>query len=369
MISESELMRCCSMAATAYVCSSLFTAVVRWFHTCDGTGDDRAYYYPGRIVASIAFLLPLLLLPYAWNPSDDEAWLLSRAFFPIVLPTSAIAMLLAYFGSVKQWHRWRAWVVRLCIPVACLILILFAHSVIPGYRCPLGTHNVLKAVITAIAALSTAGTVAAVLKLVRWTREAMEDDYSNEDDFPIGFARRIVLMTSLVLTVLWVGFAIGNRGVMAIIQLIMTVVNVLLLLMVLPTHRHRPIAIAHDEDESEPNVSPDGQSTTIPQERVKFTTAQVRAAVEEGQLYLKPHLTLQDVVERCTFGRTYVSHVLKSELGGFFNYINRLRLEHAERYRAEHPDALLDEVATASGFTSRQAMSNVRRRMRDTTQY
>ena len=56
----------------------------------------------------------------------------------------------------------------------------------------------------------------------------------------------------------------------------------------------------------------------------------------------------------------------KCSMGGimdFFDYVNRLRLAHADRYRQVNRQASQEEVALASGFSSRQSYYSVRKRM------
>jgi len=88
----------------------------------------------------------------------------------------------------------------------------------------------------------------------------------------------------------------------------------------------------------------------------------IRVEVEERQAYLDPSLTLASLAERCRTNRTYVSAALM-DLGGFFFYINRLRLNYAATWRRKHADCTLEQVAIASGFNSRQTFYNVRRQL------
>ena len=81
--------------------------------------------------------------------------------------------------------------------------------------------------------------------------------------------------------------------------------------------------------------------------------ADILEIVERRQGFLNPHLTLASVAAQTDYGRTYVSKVFKQEFGGFYNYINRLRLAYAARYADEHPEASQDEIARQSGFSSR----------------
>lgn len=88
----------------------------------------------------------------------------------------------------------------------------------------------------------------------------------------------------------------------------------------------------------------------------------IRVEVEERQAFLDPCLTLASLAERCRTNRTYVSAALM-DLGGFFFYINRLRLDYAATWRRKHADSTLEQVAMASGFNSRQTFYNVRRQL------
>ncbi|MBQ7708672.1 MAG: hypothetical protein IJT74_01980 [Bacteroidales bacterium] len=88
----------------------------------------------------------------------------------------------------------------------------------------------------------------------------------------------------------------------------------------------------------------------------------IRVEVEERQAFLDPGLTLASLAMRCRSNRTYVSSALM-ELGGFFVYINSLRLTFAMSWQQSHPNTTLEQVALASGFHSRQTFYNVRRQL------
>ena len=85
--------------------------------------------------------------------------------------------------------------------------------------------------------------------------------------------------------------------------------------------------------------------------------------VEEQQAYLDPHLTLQDVADRCGYNRTDISGLVKGELGGFFNYVNRLRMAHADRLLAENPGMPIGEAIDASGFGSSTSYYKIKRQL------
>ena len=70
------------------------------------------------------------------------------------------------------------------------------------------------------------------------------------------------------------------------------------------------------------------------------------------------------MAERCGYNRSYVAGLIKSELGGFFTYVNRLRIAHVESYLHDHPTATVEEAAEESGFVSRKAYYAAKAKMR-----
>lgn len=76
-----------------------------------------------------------------------------------------------------------------------------------------------------------------------------------------------------------------------------------------------------------------------------------RLFVEE-RLYLTPGLKLSDVAKRIGTNRTYLSQYFNRDSGTtFYEYVNNLRIDHAERLLADTDDTL-EKVAECSGFNS-----------------
>ena len=96
-----------SLAQFAFILSSIFFAAVRWFHMCHPYDNNPHYYYPGRVAAIFVMLSTLLLIPFAVNPSSTDAWSLAKAFYLILIPYFIALLLYKYFGTVKQWYKWR----------------------------------------------------------------------------------------------------------------------------------------------------------------------------------------------------------------------------------------------------------------------
>ena len=88
--------------------------------------------------------------------------------------------------------------------------------------------------------------------------------------------------------------------------------------------------------------------------------------MSQQQGFLDEHLKIEHVVRACGYNRNYISRVFKDRFGGFYNYVNQLRLQHFEKYAQEHPEMTKDAAARASGFSSYQAYYRAKERLRTT---
>lgn len=80
--------------------------------------------------------------------------------------------------------------------------------------------------------------------------------------------------------------------------------------------------------------------------------------------YLQPGFTLADVAERLHTNKTYVSKMVNQTYKmGFPELINILRVDHAQRYIRQHPDASQEEIAKASGFLNASAFNSTFKRI------
>ena len=84
--------------------------------------------------------------------------------------------------------------------------------------------------------------------------------------------------------------------------------------------------------------------------------------------YLEPHLTLRNLAARLYSNKTYISRLVNDSYGmPFPDLINKLRVEFARQYLADHPDAHQDEVAQASGFASASTFNSVFKKLTGVT--
>ena len=192
---------------------------------------------------------------------------------------------------------------------------------------------------------------------MRWMQEARDENFSNPDDFPFDFARRVWLLPIVMTLLVWPPFLLDSRGVMAVMNILLAVFNVVLLIFVLPVWRRETLVLEYPE-------SPDTMSSdALARERERRIVEEIEFYVKDKKAYLDAHLKLENVVEHCSYSRSYVSNVFQKHFDGFSRYVNRLRLEHYDNYMASHPNATKDTAAQESGFTSYNAYYKAKERL------
>lgn len=351
------------VAAAVCMAASLCVAVVRWFHMCQPYDQKPGYYYPGRPYATAIHLVTLLLFPYVFHPDSADAWFLMKIFFLPMEMFLLTILLFGYFGSVMKRLKWKAHAVATGIPVILGLTASFVLAMIPGEQlADASLARKADIVIYALGVLTTLAGFASVLTVLKWAKSIDEDDFSSPLDFPVRFARKTVMMYIGTALLLWTNALLDSPLVMAVLMLVLSATSVILLIMTLHPNRNGPEVLEEEEAAAAETGDNPGEETggntiydrKLAEAKISSIIYAIQAVVVEREAYLEPHLTLQDVADRTGYSRTYIAGIFKSELGGFFTYINTLRLEYAEAYQRQHPNASINEVATESGFSSRQ---------------
>lgn len=94
-----------------------------------------------------------------------------------------------------------------------------------------------------------------------------------------------------------------------------------------------------------------------PEQAVASVSNGLRQRIEklmhDEQLYLQPNLKISDLAQQLGSNRNYIYNAINVEMGlSFSDYVNGMRVEHAQQLMRQQPDLLLSEVAVNSGFSS-----------------
>lgn len=351
----------CGLATTVFITTGVVVALVRWFHMCRPYDTNPNYYYPARPFVTGIFLSSLLLLPYALHPESEDAWHLAQMYF---LPGSLYeftVMLYAYFGNVMRWKKWRRPILIVGFPVAISLVAAEILAILPGDHISIISHaNML-----ILGGVMTWVCLGAMWLVFRWARQFDEDDFSNPNDFPVTFARHWLLLILVNMCFCWAAALADTKLLMAVVMLLFSASAVMLVITVLHPHRTRPVMEEEEKTLEETNADDQEQmyNRSMPQRKRLEILSAIRAVVEEQQAFLEPHLTLQNVADRSGYNRSYISGLIKAEYGGFFAYVNGLRLAYVDTWLQEHPAGTIQEAIDASGFCSRQGYYSVKARL------
>jgi len=114
-------------------------------------------------------------------------------------------------------------------------------------------------------------------------------------------------------------------------------------------------ASATDDD----SVSAIEQSDHLLQIETNKTSAKDRKMehivqrIVEEQLYLQPDLQLNGLATLLCTNRTYISDAIRKEKGmTFYEFINDLRIQHAQKLMKEYPEMAIYEIYTQSGYSN-----------------
>ncbi len=114
-------------------------------------------------------------------------------------------------------------------------------------------------------------------------------------------------------------------------------------------------ALATDDD----SASAIEQSDHLQQIETNRTSAKDRKMehivqrIVDEQLYLQPDLQLNGLATLLCTNRTYISDAIRKEKGmTFYEFINDLRIQHAQKLMKEYPEMTIYEIYTQSGYSN-----------------
>jgi AraC-like DNA-binding protein len=276
-------------------------------------------------------------------------------------------LLFCFFGNVKQWNQWKGvtWLAGAIVALTMIPLVINAW--LPG--------SILQPdkwggqfylwIAAAISILMMCYCAVAMWQVWIWMRQASNESYSNPDDFPNSYAHRVWLAPVFFTPFLWAGFITDSPNVMFWMNLVLSLMHILLLITVLPAWRRADIIPGQEEEYNATSDEDTYESCNIVDDRMNKIAKFIDEYVNQQQAFLNPHLKIENVVNGCGYSRTYVSKAFQEYYGGFFNYVNKLRLAYYNQYAADHPSITKEAIAQASGFTSYQSYYKVRERMKE----
>ena len=380
MFSQTELIY--SIACTAYVVTCLMFAAVRWFHVCPGAKENKSYYHPDRKLLTLFYAVPIILLPYVLNPASHASWLLVKGYYPLTHFFYCAVLLFNYFGKVRQWRRWLSSGIAASVLVSIAAALLLAVSLMPECKINEAWEHTLNYIIIAVGLLMTIYCGVAIWQVWQWIHEYSTDNFSNIDDFPLPYARGVIVIPIIHALLIWPMVLLDSPKWLATMQLLLAVFNIFFLISALPSKRKgNPLEQMIEDNreadneevleqtlptEEHPEIieqRPKERQMDIPEQTCQKIADGIEKALVRQRLYLNPNLRLKEVVDVCGYSQAYVSRVLREQYGGFFDYVNILRCRHVDEYIARHPEVTKEEAIIKSGFKDRQNYYRIKKHL------
>ena len=110
--------------------------------------------------------------------------------------------------------------------------------------------------------------------------------------------------------------------------------------------------IEHIYTEEQEEVEKQEQVTAINIHEYPFADS-LNQLMQQEQIYLNPEISISEIARRIGTNRSYLSDYLNHNCNSsFIDFINNLRLEHAEKLMKDDPKSSIDSISISSGFNS-----------------
>ena len=393
----------CAYTALVFIVCCLVCATVRWFHMCRPYDKQERYYYPARKHVAISYIvMGLLQIPYFLHPADPGAIIYTVLTGILYFPMCFAIMFRVYF-RLKLFYK-PAYNIAFILD-GLLLLALFLTALCGGNTFLAG-HSGAVLSIGAIAGLAlTAILLSIVLRLRRLIDNYHHQNYSNESDFPLAFAKKVALLPFIWIVFIWAIFLSGNMILKAVSDLLLSALMVAFLCIILhpqrtlretssreagdkglsendEVHRHGKAAEAGRELMSTGENQTESLEESLEEylEECSEEMESVASGLEAGkefdpetkeqvleiilQRFREPHLQKRDVLAQISKGKVTAASQYISAVG-YYNLINMFRLEYARQFSEAYPLVKLSIVAKEAGFASGSSFSKAKKSIRD----
>jgi AraC-like DNA-binding protein len=341
-----------------FIVTNLYGWLLKRFYVPEVYKENIDELYPAQRSVAGFYLLQLFEVPYLLMVGQPEALFYVNGTALLVFSSFILVMVENYFFpkdvSIKErllflLPMWACWVV--------LLLPVFQKEMFTAQYQRIMTIVVIVVFMGYLFFLNRIR-----LKLVRRMHEVDEDEYSNEDDFPVKFALSIKWLPLVLIVLLTVTFLLNDALVKMVRDVIFTVFNVWFIIFTLNPHRKiKTLPMEITEPEEEVALA----HRRLTEEQCKELETKMMDMLKGEKLFLEDHFTMSDLVKRMNTNKTYLSEVISnSEYGSFYQLINTLRIDHACQMFEEDSSLKMEQVALASGFSSGSAFSQVFKRIK-----
>lgn len=236
-----------ALACFTYIIVGITCGIIRWCHMCHPYDKQADFFYPARRQVTFYFAATVLQFPYILCPHDADLWFYVRSFGIIYYPMCAAMMFHRYF---RPGHGNRNWLSHFKFSISIgLLVVLMLLSLFHTDDTFSRNQLVWECVMGGISLLLTMDFVIEG----RWLNHQIDNyhtqNYSNDNDFPYAFAKKVIYQPLGCFLLMWIVFLTDSRMVKMIVDLLLAAWMLLILCMIL--HPNRMIHSAEVKEKME----------------------------------------------------------------------------------------------------------------------
>lgn len=372
----------------AFIITGVICSIIRWTHMCHPYDEHADYFYPARKQMTTMYAGVLLQFPYLIYPQDPDTWFFIRSFGLIYYGLWIVMVFMRYFDRKKLYYSKAGQVITYIS--GFYLAYMFCISLKPSTQATGITYNIMYTATVVLGTLLCLLCLKQLHSLRKKIQNYHYNNFSSEDEFPLRFAVKVIYMPLVWLLIMWIVFFTGSRTVKCIFDAITIIWIVAFLVTILHPQRaliptkgedkikqivsdetekivaeKREIEESNDDEEENAGITSaanndKGSSAATNHaadeniEAIEAIKAEIESIIIGKKRFLDTRYNLDALADEITScGRTKLSKICTKHMNGFYYIVNRPRVEYAEEYKLQHPNATKQEIALASGFTSR----------------
>ena len=219
-------------ANLAFILTNVYGWVLKWFYRPRAYDEEFQRLFPAQRSVGTLYLLQALELPYliqlglaatsATDPTFDSALLYANTFALLIFPIQMLIMCESYFFPSKKHPPLHY---LLYLPAA-LLLALLLPSALGLAVLPAAVIPWVKAATALVFLIYFWRSVRMAQKIGNAIRDASEQAYADEDDFPVRFAGRIQWLPIGICAAMAINYLVDDPTFKAVRDVIFTGINV-----------------------------------------------------------------------------------------------------------------------------------------------
>lgn len=348
-------------ANLAFIITNLYGWLLKSYYVPAPFKENFNELYPAHRQVAALYLLQLFEIPYLLNIGNPAALFYVNGTAVMFFSAFTYELIKGYF-FLDSFSVRKLFLFMLPVIVFWLVLLL---PVVGIMDFSIMYQNVMFSVVSVVSAMYIFFLVHFRNKIHKNIIRFDEDEYSNENDFPLQIAKRVEWLPLSICTLMYVCFIINHPIAKLVRDVCFIVTNVWFVFYTLNPHRVVRPELTKVIEEEEAGQENKEAHFRLTEKKCQEIEMKMMRALKVEKMYLQEHFTMSDLAKHTGINRNYLREVIaRSEYASFYNLVNILRIEYACNMLDNSPDSRMENVAIESGFSSGSAFSQVFKRIK-----